>query len=576
MWKDLTMQQRADLMDIYLNSGIYSLNEMKSHYDSRKKFEDGGNLFDGTNENSQQINRPNIFRYDDGRYVYQAAPNAEEIDVTPINTLIPDASQWTYQDAEGRVYTPHAAQVDTGSITQDENTNPLMRAANNYVREFSWRAQNDPSSIALQGKYTMPAVLSPLLAPLGEAAYPYVSSTLSNPYVDAGLTSTFGAHGVNHIVNEGTNGWGDAAMTALEIAPLGRLARPMWNTGKQIAERWVEKQITPEGLLNDKPLIAAGIETNSNPLVNGFEGIEVPEGYTPVRVLNLRTRNGNRVVHQVRENSTGKFKNLEDMQFQSELDWSPKSWYEEAAGRRYKDGSPTQYNDRDIKALESHVPEYIEIERKAKQDGTWLKMPDGSTWEGDPRSWVQYKSRAAQEHNPEVFWTGIHKEIDPNYNDRLWGLPADNQSTLAPARARTYTKDDSQVMPMFTTKYENPESISTIDAKGANWRMIKDKGKIKDTDLIVDENSGGRKKVVKIKNVVDLGDHKVPADSKYYYDNIGNNETIPQDDIILHPGTLRKALIGNNGNFKHRTNMYRGLIPLGIGYPFFDILNENQ
>lgn len=42
MWKDLTMQQRADLMDIYLNSGIYSLNEMKSHYDSRKKFEDGG------------------------------------------------------------------------------------------------------------------------------------------------------------------------------------------------------------------------------------------------------------------------------------------------------------------------------------------------------------------------------------------------------------------------------------------------------------------------------------------------------------------------------------------------------
>jgi hypothetical protein len=106
------------------------------------------------------------------------------------------------------------------------------------------------------------------------------------------------------------------------------------------------------------------------------------------------------------------------------LDWS-KNWFE-AAGRKYKDGSPTQYTDLDIKKLESHKPEYIEIERKAKADGTWLKMPDGSIWEGDPRSWVQLKSQAAQRHNPEVFYTGIRKEIDPNYNEQLWGLPVLN------------------------------------------------------------------------------------------------------------------------------------------------------
>lgn len=35
MWKDLSMQQRADLMDIYLSYGVTSLDEMRRHYDSR-------------------------------------------------------------------------------------------------------------------------------------------------------------------------------------------------------------------------------------------------------------------------------------------------------------------------------------------------------------------------------------------------------------------------------------------------------------------------------------------------------------------------------------------------------------
>lgn len=36
MWKDLTQQQKADLMDIYLKHGITSLNEMISLYDNRE------------------------------------------------------------------------------------------------------------------------------------------------------------------------------------------------------------------------------------------------------------------------------------------------------------------------------------------------------------------------------------------------------------------------------------------------------------------------------------------------------------------------------------------------------------
>lgn len=296
---------------------------------------------------------------------------------------------------------------------------------------------------------------------------------------------------------------------------------------------------------------------------------EVPEGYTFIKEVELSGKNGKRKVHLVRDNSSGKTKILEDIAFKSDLDWS-KNWFE-AAGRKYKDGSPTEYTDKDIKKLESHIPEYIEIERKAKADGTWLKMPDGSTWEGDPRSWVQYKSEAVQKQNPEIFATGIHKEIDPNYNEQLWGLPFINQSKLALARARTYVNEDSKVFPMFTKKQDAKQSY-TFNAEGSYWQAIKDKnGGYKTTDDIVDQNS--KKKLIKINNVIDIGDHKVPTNSKYYYEGIGNNEQIPQNDIVIQPNVFRKSLIGNNGDFKHPTNMFRGLIPLsilGLGYSMFN------
>lgn len=215
----------------------------------------GGNLFDGTSQPSQQMSRPNIFRYDDGRYVYQAAPDAEEIEVSPINTLLPNPSQWTYQDSLGKVYTPHAAQVDTGSIIQDEERNPLVRAANNYFREAAYRAKD--GTLALHGKYTMPAIAASALLPVaGEAAYPI----LANPYVDASITSAFAGHGLNHAINEGIDGWGDAAMTALEVTPLGRLAKPMYEGVVQPGMRLFNSTLTPRPQYS--PIIQRSVGTN--------------------------------------------------------------------------------------------------------------------------------------------------------------------------------------------------------------------------------------------------------------------------------------------------------------------------
>ena len=88
-------------------------------------------------------------------------------------------------------------------------------------------------------------------------------------------------------------------------------------------------------------------------------------------------------------------KKLRTPKFISELDWSPESWFSKRTGGTY--------DAEDVKVLRSHVPEYLKIEKEAKANGTWLKMPDGSVWQGDPRSWVQIQSNNVQKMNPEQF-----------------------------------------------------------------------------------------------------------------------------------------------------------------------------
>ena len=76
--------------------------------------------------------------------------------------------------------------------------------------------------------------------------------------------------------------------------------------------------------------------------------------------------------------------------FKSELDWSPESWFSKRVAK--PDG--TKYTQEDVRSLRSHLQEYLNIERNSKINGTWLKMPDGTKWSGDPRSWVMMQSQA--------------------------------------------------------------------------------------------------------------------------------------------------------------------------------------
>lgn len=107
--------------------------------------------------------------------------------------------------------------------------------------------------------------------------------------------------------------------------------------------------------------------------------------------------------------------------FKSELDWSPESWLNK---RRGTDSNGNLYTDKDVQSLNSHIPEYLQIEEDSKRNGRWLKMPDGSEWTGDPRAWIMMQSNAFKKnYSSQPWYTGQFGE-DVNtsrfHNGTMW------------------------------------------------------------------------------------------------------------------------------------------------------------
>ena len=339
-------------------------------------------------------------------------------------------------------------------------------------------------------------------------------------------------------------------------------------------------ELLPAGMANPAKVIKTA------EAIRGFE--EAVNDMEKTRIANTALQDFSIFKPQVRTRFGGNKQpstiSWEDAQkikpFISELDWSPEGWFEKASGRYYNDGTPNQYTDFDIERLNSHIPEYLEIEKRAKANGTWLKMPDGSIWPGDPREWVHYMSEAAQKHNPEVFWTGIKSpSIDSNYSGQLWGVYG--QGRLSAAKARTYATNDDHVLPMFSKK---DAPTTEYDANMNSWFNINGKR----TNDIVNEDFSKGIQSVKINKVSDTGSNIIrPGNSRYSFGDaltdydIVNNPGVVQNDIILAPGSFRKSLRGNNGDYVDPTHIYRALFPITIGgttlgVPLFNMYGKNR
>lgn len=231
--------------------------------------------------------------------------------------------------------------------------------------------------------------------------------------------------------------------------------------------------------------------------------------------------------------------------FKSSLDWSPESWFGTRTGN-------IGYNLEDVEALKSHIPEYLQIEQQAKANGTWLKMPDGSIWEGDPRSWVQMMSKAYDKYTGnspfkyDAFSHGSDASFDTFdlkyfgktdegfYGKGFYTHPAENINSVL--RGRNGYGDKTYLL---TTNVERPLDLNNPDFKYAG--------------LFNRENTNAPKGIFDNYDSVYYG---VPG-----YKTVGAS---PSELVVPEP-TNYKSLLGNNGNFNPlNPNMYKALLPLGI------------
>ena len=255
--------------------------------------------------------------------------------------------------------------------------------------------------------------------------------------------------------------------------------------------------------------------------------------------------------------------------FKSELDWSPQSWFSKRADKKW--------TKQDEDALVSHLHEYLDIEKKAKQNGTWLKNKDGSTFDGDPRSWVQMQSDSFKKnYNDEILTHGedaVNDLFGDFYGDGVGAGIGDKVLWTSTNKllGKTYGND---VFSLATLK--NAKTNIVADAEGRPWLDVIQG---KDTNNLVYPNLANDN-IVRINNVVDAGPNIKWNEIK----DFRKNETIPEylsrkytgDDVVIGQDVSRKSIVGNNGDFNPiDKNIYRALIPLISTYGLYDINKYN-
>lgn len=243
--------------------------------------------------------------------------------------------------------------------------------------------------------------------------------------------------------------------------------------------------------------------------------------------------------------------------FISELDWSPESWFKNRIGGN-------GYDTEDVAALISHIPEYHKIEKEAKANGTWLKMPDGSTWEGDPRSWVQMMSEDYDKYTKDspfkyepfahstedvfdTFDISHFGKTDKGFYGRgFYTHPAENINGQLVGR-NSYGDNNY----LLTTNAQNPLDLSSQDFQYAG--LFNQEGKTNAPEGIFDN-----------------------YDSVYY--GIPGKKMVGASpaELVVPESTNYKSLLGNNGNFNSNDpNIYKALIPF-IAPAVLSKLNNNS
>ena len=105
----------------------------------------------------------------------------------------------------------------------------------------------------------------------------------------------------------------------LQLSPIDKFKR-----NYRIAKSYLRSGPNITNFYNAGKAILGGFEPKNPNLITGIApnvgrgSIKIPEGYQFIRKLTLNGRNGPRVVHQIKNNTTGKFGILEDLNIRQE------------------------------------------------------------------------------------------------------------------------------------------------------------------------------------------------------------------------------------------------------------------
>lgn len=279
--------------------------------------------------------------------------------------------------------------------------------------------------------------------------------------------------------------------------------------------------------------------------------------------------------------------------FISELDWSPESWfatrYNPNERLPYTYDNPSGYTKQEVEELNNMIPELHSIEENAKKDGTWLKNPDGTDWQGalggggdiikDPRYWVMERSSNFKDN-----WT-------QGLNLYGSGVPAYNTRTLPSFAEESWMSDDPNVYKSFANMKDywgydpfSPEGVvvnltyprvaktHSTDFNGSDWngtKVVAGKDPSNANIVFTDLHANGQVS----KDVADGYDISLLKDLYEGPVQFKKNR-LPGTDIVIHKTTPRKSIWGNTGKFdvKKPYDIYR-LFPFVLTLP---AINNNE
>jgi hypothetical protein len=264
--------------------------------------------------------------------------------------------------------------------------------------------------------------------------------------------------------------------------------------------------------------------------------------------------------------------------FKSEIDWG--KWNKEIP---------------DNKAL---MQEYNVIEQQAKSNNTWMKNPDGSTFQGTPEQFVQQNSENFKKAYPEYYGEKLNHNSPNKFNkisNKYFGTTSDRGwygegLYTHPEKEYTSIYGDNNYEFYVNSKNKgiiNKENYNASKAYQRNYDLEFEKLN-KEKQLKLQEIKNNPKEYTDFefwnKTINNQYDKKLNNLLKEQQEGIKHNInqyttlTNPQNGEVVIPFNNRvKSAVGNNGMFDMTNpNIYKSILPIGLGLGTASQIEQKQ